>query len=58
MGYYVQIWCVCLFIIDVSRNLVWVENMAWDACIVICSQSMQLNYLTCKTVRAGKSKGS
>ena len=27
MGYEVQIWCVCLFIIDVSRNLTWVENM-------------------------------
>ena len=48
---------VCLFI-----SLMFPETLfglkIWDACIVICSQSMQLNYLTCKSVRAGKSKGS
>ena len=37
MGYQVQIWRVCLFIIDVSRNLIW-----RDAHINICSQSVQV----------------
>ena len=36
----------------------WFGLKIWDAHIVICSRSMQLNYLTCKSVRAGKSKGS
>ena len=36
----------------------WFGLKIWDARIVICSQSMQLNYLTCKSVKAGKSKGS
>ena len=36
----------------------WFGLKIWDARIVICSQIMQLKYLTCKSVRAGKSEGS
>ena len=47
------------FSVFVCLSLTFLETwFGWDARIVICSQSMQLKYLTCKSVRAGKSKGS